>query len=179
MSRRAWLALAIALGLVAYTYGEDKPVENKQLANLKAAYAAQVKAAVQPLQEKYAKHLDELMRAQGAAGQLEMAQQVKAELDAISAEMAADKVRTRVSTAVNKLQIVSAKYGQGSKWVDATAYVKDCIATTTNVVIWDNGAIDKQCGDPTGHPGKTVVIVYKLNGQQKTRTMELKDVVLD
>ena len=171
MRKQMWVIVGLVLGLVVYTYGAEQPVENKQLATLKAAYAAQAKSAVQPLQEKYAKQLDELLRQQGAAGQLEMAGMVKAELDSVAADMAADKVPTKVSTAAAsmKLKIISAKYGIDGRWNDALAYVNERCAST-NVITFDEVSANRQCGDPAPYKDKSLVIVYEYKGKQCRKT---------
>ncbi|MGD0900832.1 MAG: hypothetical protein ABR915_23620, partial [Thermoguttaceae bacterium] len=78
-------AMLILMFLVVSPVFADEPSkEPADLVKARAAYKAQIKAAVDPITADYLKTLDTMMKAYGAAGDLDSAQTVKAEIKALS-----------------------------------------------------------------------------------------------
>jgi hypothetical protein len=75
--------MVLLFGIFIITvYADDK--DPAELAQSKAAYQAQVKAAMEPIQKKYLQILDALKKKLGGQGDLEGAQRVQKEIEAVA-----------------------------------------------------------------------------------------------
>jgi len=93
--------LAVLLLTTFSAFAEDKPAkEPTDLVKLRKAYDAKVKAAVDPITAAYLTKLDEMKKAYGAKGDLESAQAVQKEIEAMTSEKAKSQIKRKSAVTI-------------------------------------------------------------------------------
>ena len=136
--------------------------------------------AVAKATDKAVKDMDAKLKAATKGGNLELANAIKKELEALTKGDTLATLETKwkaeantdllgVSTK-NIVVIVSAKFGAGSTFVDVTNVIKSRFDKKTNSLSTKSDGFGVE--DPVKDVRKSVVIEYTVNGTPKTLTVQ-------